>query len=154
MGGRVEAIHVAPAAGTPMEPRTRVRAIAGAGLDGDRYATGTGHWSPIRRRGDGLTVIAAEAIDAINAEHGLGLTDADTRRNVTVRGVDLDALIGREFRIGGVRLRAVRRCQPCSYLEGLLDRPVLVPLVHRGGLRVEVLEDGEIVVGDPVEPGP
>lgn len=154
MTGRVEAIHVAPIAGAPMEPRSRVRAIAGAGLEGDRYAAGTGHWSPIRRRGDGLTVIAAEAIEAINAEQRLGLTDADTRRNVTVRGLDLDALIGREIRIGAVRALAVRRCEPCSYLEGLLGRAVMVPLVHRGGLRVQVLEDGEIAVGDPVHAAP
>ncbi len=150
--GRVEAIHVAPEAGAPMEPRDRVRTHAGRGLDGDRYTTGTGHWSAIRRSGDGLTIVAAEAIDAVNAEHGLGLAPGDTRRNVTVRGVDLDALIGREFAIGAVRVRGVRRCEPCQYLEGLLDKPVLVPLVHRGGLRVEILTDGEIAVGDPIEP--
>jgi MOSC domain-containing protein YiiM len=149
--GRVEAIHVAPAAGAPMEPRARVRLVAGRGIEGDRYAAGTGHWSPIRRRGDGLTVIAAEMIRDVNAEYGLTLTDAETRRNVTVSGIDLDGLLGREFRIGSVRLRAARRCEPCQYLEGLLGQDVLVPLVHRAGIRVEVLEDGEIAAGDPVE---
>lgn len=150
MTGRVEAIHIAPEAGAPMEPRTRVRAAVGGGLDGDRYTTGTGHWSAIRRSGDGLTVVAAEAIEAVNAEHDLELAPGDTRRNVTVRGVDLDRLIGRQFMIGSVRVRGVRRCEPCQYLEGLLDKPVLVPLVHRGGLRVEVLAGGDITVGDEI----
>ena len=150
MGGRVEAIHVATAAGEPMQTVERVRAVAGAGLEGDRYAAGTGHWSAIRRSGDGLTLIEGEVIDAVVREQGLSLRPGDTRRNVTTRGVRLDELVGREFRIGALRVRGVRRCEPCSYLEGLLDQPILAPLVHRGGIRVEILEDGEIAVGDPI----
>lgn len=149
MTGRIEGLQVAPATGAPMEARSRVR-LRGGALEGDRYAAGLGHWSAIRRGGEGLTLVAAEAIEAVNAEHRLGLTAADTRRNVTVRGVDLDALLGREFRLGTVRCRGVRRAEPCQYLEGLLGKPVLVPLVHRAGIRVEALEDGELAVGDPV----
>lgn len=150
MSGRIEAIHVAPTAGAPMEARDRVRLLAGRGIQGDRYAAGTGHWSPIRRRGDSLTLIAAETLAEVNATYGLNLTDADTRRNVTVRGLDLDATCGRELLLGGVRVRVVRRCEPCQYLEGLLGRDVLIPLVHKAGVRVEVLEDGEIEVSDDV----
>jgi len=148
--GRVEAVHVAPAAGEPMQAVERVRAVSGSGLEGDRYATGTGHWSAIRRSGDGLTLIEGEVIDAVAREQSLALRPGDTRRNVTTRGIRLDELIGREFRIGALRVRGVRRCEPCSYLEGLLGQPVLAPLVHRGGIRVEILEDGEIAVGDPI----
>ena len=148
--GRIEAIHVSPIAGAPMEARQRVRLLAGRGIEGDRYAEGTGHWSPIRRRGDSLTLIAAEALAEVNATYGLGVTDVDTRRNVTVRGIDLEATLGRELVVGGVRVRVARRCEPCQYLEGLLDRDVLIPLVHKAGVRVEILEDGEIAVGDEV----
>ena len=149
--GRVEALHVASAAGAPMESRERVEAIAGVGLAGDRYAAETGHWSPIRRAGDRLTLIEREALAELEATYRLGLGPGDTRRNVTTSGVRLDELIGREFRIGEVRCRAIRRCEPCTYLEGLLGKEVLYPLVHRAGIRVEILSSGVIAVGDAVE---
>lgn len=146
--GVVEAIHVAPAAGEPMRSLDHARALAGRGLEGDRYAAGTGHWSPMRRSGDGLTLIDADVVDGLVAR---GLTRDATRRNVITRGIDLDGLIGRTFRIGEVTCRAIRRCEPCSYLDGLLGVSVLHELVHRGGIRVEVVDDGWIAVGDPVE---
>jgi MOSC domain-containing protein YiiM len=153
MSGRVEAIHVTTAAGEPMRAVEQVRAIAGSGLEGDRYASGTGHWSSIRRSGDGLTLVESEVLAELEATYGLGLRPGDTRRNVTTRGIRLDELIGHEFTIGGVRCRAVRRCEPCSYLEGLLGKEVLYPLVHRAGIRVEILTDGLLSVGDPIALG-
>ena len=101
--------------------------------------------------GRGLTLVSAEAIEAANEEHpGLDVTPAATRRNVTVRGIDLDSLIGREFRVGELRCLGVRRAEPCAYLQGLIGRPILEALVHRAGLRADILEDGEIAVGDDV----
>jgi MOSC domain-containing protein YiiM len=147
--GAVEAIHVAPAAGEPMRSLDRARALSGVGLEGDRYATRTGHWSPMRRSGDGLTLIEAEVVDTLAAR---GIPRDGTRRNVVTRGIDLDALLGRTFRIGEVTFRTMRRCEPCSYLDGLLGTSVLDDLVHRGGIRVEVLSDGWIGVGDRIEP--
>jgi MOSC domain-containing protein YiiM len=148
--GQVVAIHITPTAGAPMEARDRVRARAGGGLEGDRYDLGTGHWSPIRRSGDGLTLIAAEVLDELERQVAPGLAPGDTRRNITTSGVDLEALIGSTFRVGGVTARAVRRCEPCSYLDGLLDRELLYHLVHRAGIRAEILEGGEIALGDPL----
>lgn len=147
--GMVEHLHVAPEAGAPMEARDRVAAVAGVGLDGDRYAERRGHWSPTARRGDQLTLVEAEVVESLGAA-GLALAPGETRRNVTTRGVRLDDLIGRRFRVGEALLLGVRRCEPCSYLEGLLDRPVMIPLVHRGGIRAEIVESGDIAVGDPV----
>jgi MOSC domain-containing protein YiiM len=149
--GRVHGIHVAPASGAPMVSVERVMAHAGGGLEGDRYHEGTGQWSDRPGDGRGLTLVSAEAIDEANAENpGLDVTPRDTRRNVTVRGVDLDALIGREFTIGAVRCLGVRRAEPCTYLQGLIGRPILPALAHRAGLRADILEDGEIAVGDQV----
>jgi MOSC domain-containing protein YiiM len=153
VGGRVEAIRIAAASGAPMETVWRVATHAGGGLEGDRYHAGAGHFSAGDPTGHGLTLVSADSIEQANREHpDLDMTPAATRRNVTVRGVDLDALIGREFRIGSVRCRGVRRAEPCAYLQGLVGRPIIDALVHRAGLRADILEDGEIAVGDEVVP--
>lgn len=149
--GVIAAIHVAPMAGGPMQPLEHALAIAGRGLEGDRYATGTGHWSPIRRAGQELTLIEAEEMERVASEHGLDLSPGSTRRNLTTRGVRLDQLLGRRFRIGTVTCLAVRRCEPCTYLDGLLGQEALPALVHRAGIRAEVLTTGTISVGDRVE---
>jgi MOSC domain-containing protein YiiM len=151
MAGRVEAIRIAAGRGAPLETVWRIAGHAGAGLEGDRYHAGTGEWSHSPGSGRGLTLVAVESIELANKENpGLNLTPADTRRNVTVRGVDLDALIGREFRIGRLRCQGIKLAEPCAYLEGLVGRPILKALVHRAGLRADILEDGEIAVGDEV----
>lgn len=153
MSGRVEAIRISAAAGAPMASAWRIATHAGGGLEGDRYHTGTGQFSDKPGAGRGLTLVAAESVELANKEHpGLDLTAAETRRNVTVRGIDLKGLIGREFRIGSVRCLGVRPADPCGYLEGLLGKPVLAALDGRGGLRADILEDGEIAVGDEVLP--
>ena len=151
MAGRVEAIRIAASTGAPLETVWRVAAHAGGGLDGDRYHLGTGDGSAKGGEGRGLTLVSADSIEKANKENpGLDMTPALTRRNVTVRGVDLDGLIGREFRIGRVRCRGVRLAEPCKYLEGLVGRPILAALAHRAGLRADILEDGEIAVGDEI----
>ncbi len=144
--GRVEALVLAPAAGAPVTRVDEAEAVPGRGLAGDRYADGTGTFRS-GRPGSALTLIDAAVLD----ELGDGL---DHRRNVVVRGTDLDALIGREFTLGGARCRGRRRCEPCSHLDRLNGGGVLRPLVHRGGLRADVLEGGVIRVGAPLPPGP
>jgi MOSC domain-containing protein YiiM len=148
--GVVESIHVAPAAGEPMRGVTRVRAIAGVGLAGDRYATGTGHWSPNTKVDRHVTLIAAEEIERLADAFGIFLEPGESRRNVTTRGIDVNALVGRRFRIGDVECEGTRLCEPCQYLTDLVGEPVLEPLVHRGGLRARIHTGGEIVVGAEV----
>ena len=143
------AIHVAEASGSPMRATDRVRAIAGVGLEGDRYATRTGHWSDNLKVDRHVTLVAAEELDRL-AEAGISLAPGETRRNVTTRGIDLNALVGERFRIGGVVCEATRLCEPCQYLADLVGQPVLEPLVHRAGIRARILTDGEIAVGDAV----
>jgi MOSC domain-containing protein YiiM len=148
--GRLVAIHVAREAGAPMESREAAVAVEGGGLEGDRYHAGTGHWSPIRRSGDGLTIVDGDVIDRVSRTHGLGLGPGETRRNLTSRGIDLDAAIGRRLAIGSVEIQVIRRCEPCSYLDGLLERDVLPHLVHLAGVRVVILRGGQLRVGDPI----
>jgi len=150
--GRVLHIHIAAAAGAPMQAVDQVEARAGGGLAGDRYDSRTGHWSPIKRRGDWLSLIEQEEIDRLATSWGLALAPGETRRNITTRGIRLDSLLGRRFQIGAVTCFAVRHCEPCTYLEQLLGREIIYPLVHRAGIRVEILEGGVIAVGDEVAP--
>jgi MOSC domain-containing protein YiiM len=151
--GRVESIHLAGSEGEPMRAIDRVRVIPGIGLEGDRYASGRGHFSGSPGTGRALTLIEAEVIESLVDSAGIALRPGEARRNVTTRGIALNALVGRRFRIGSVLCKGVRLCEPCSYLEDQLGRPLLRPLQHRGGLRADVLEGGEIRIGDEVQPG-
>lgn len=150
VGGRIEAIFIAPHAGAPMRQLDQARAIAGRGLEGDRYAAGEGTFSVAGGRGNDLTLIAGEVLDALPLPDGGPLSGAETRRNLVTRGVDLDALIGRRFRIGEMELVGRRRCEPCAHLQRLTRPGVLRALVHRGGLRADVLSTGTLRVGDAV----
>lgn len=148
----VEAICIAPGAGAPMESLGEVEAVIGVGLAGDRYANKIGFYSP-RPTDPGareVTLFEAEVLDWLKGEHGIELSAAEHRRNVTVRGVRLNELLGQRFSIGDVVLEGVKDCPPCDHLQGLVGKPVLGPLVNRGGLRARVLEGGTLRVGDEV----
>lgn len=151
LSGTVEALAVAPAAEVPMQLVEVASARAGRGLEGDRYAAGAGTFSSRggRRPGYDLTLIAGEVLDEMAAA-GQVLDFAGTRRNVLTRGIDVNALVGRRFRIGDVLCEGRRLCEPCVHLDRLSGPGILRPLIHRGGLRVDVLTDGEIRVGAPV----
>jgi MOSC domain-containing protein YiiM len=150
--GQVEAIFVAPEAGAAMRGVTEAEAIAGSGLAGDRYQTGTGYYStrPLPGGGRQLTLIEAEALEALRAETGIDLAPVEARRNVVTRGVRLNELVGTRFQVGEVLCEGIRLCEPCNYLEELTGKPVNRPLIHRGGLRANILSDGVIHVGDSV----
>src|SRR5438105_12431272 len=146
--GRVEAIHVTQAAGEPMRAVGRIRVIAGIGLEGDRYAAGRGHFSASPGTGRALTLIEAEVLESLD----IALQAGEARRNLTTRGIALNALVGRRFRIGDVLCEGKRLCEPCRYLEGVVSKPLLDPLSNRGGLRADVVEDGEVRIGDELRP--
>jgi MOSC domain-containing protein YiiM len=150
--GRVVGIYTAPEKGASMEPRDEVRAVAGVGLDGDRYASGDGKYT---RAGDdgkrAVTLIEREAVDAVRREYDVELEDHEARRNIVTEGVPLNHLVDRTFRVGDVVLRGFKLAEPCAYLEGLTRSGVRRALVHRAGLRAEILEGGMLRVGDVVE---
>jgi hypothetical protein len=142
--GVVEALVVAPAAEAPVVLVDEAVAIAGRGLQGDRYTAGAGTFAS-GRPGSALTLVDAAVLDTLGR-------DVDHRRNVVVRGTDLNALVGREFMLGQARCRGRRLCEPCAHLDRLNGGGVLRPLVHRGGLRADVLCDGIVRVGDRLTP--
>ena len=147
--GVVEAIHIASAAGEPVCAVDAVRAIAGVGLEGDRYAVGLGHYKDARVSRD-LTLVEAEAIEALAREHDIELASGETRRNLTTRGIALNDLVGRPFWVGEILCEGTRLCEPCQYLTDLTAKPLLRALVHRGGLRADILRGGVIRHGDQV----
>ena len=148
--GSVELIALSAEAEGPMTVVPSAEAIEGRGLRGDRYERGVGTFSDPNGRGYDLTLVEAEALEALAAS-GVGLAPVEARRNLVVRGVALDGLIGRRFRVGEVECLGQRRCEPCAHLERMTRPGVLRGLVHRGGLRADVLSGGEIRTGDVVE---
>jgi MOSC domain-containing protein YiiM len=150
--GQVVAIYTSPDKGAPMESRDGVEATAGVGLDGDRYAAGEGKYTKSDDDGKrAITLIEREAVDAAGREYEIEIGEHEARRNIVTEGVPLNHLVGRTFRVGGVVLRGFKLAEPCSYLEGLTRRGLRRALVHRAGLRAEILEGGVIRVGDPVD---
>ena len=139
----VVAIAIAGVRGELPEPVERVSVRAGHGIEGDYHAGVDGNVA--------LTLIDEDALDGLQRDTGITLSHAETRRNVLTRGVDLNALVGKRFRVGDVECEGVELCEPCNRLVHLVgERGVLRGLVHRGGLRADVVAGGEIAVGDAV----
>jgi len=142
--GAVVGLLVAPAAESPLVRVESVRGIAGRGLEGDRYFDGQGTFGGTGR-GYELTLVDAGALEDV------GLSWEEARRNVVTRGIDLNSLVGHRFSVGTVECVGRRLAEPCAHLERLARRPGLLrPLVHRAGLRADILRDGEITIGDSV----
>ena len=143
--GRVEGIFIGPEETLPA-PVERVRAVAGSGLEGNRY-----FYDEPAPPGRALTLIQAEALEGMREDTGIELSAAESRRNVLTSGIDLNALVGKRFRVGDVECLGVELCHPCSSLEKLTQKGVIKGLVNRGGLNADILTDGEMSVGDRVE---
>jgi hypothetical protein len=147
--GVVEALLSAAHAEHAMKTHQAVELHAGRGIVGDRYFDGTGTFSASEKHGQQLTLIEAEVLDALR-EDGLQLTPLDARRNIVTRGIDLNALVGQGFQIGAARCIGRRLCEPCSHLQRLTGTALLRPMVHRGGLRADILTSGVVHVGDAI----
>lgn len=145
VAGSVAALLVAAAAEEPLVRLETASAVAGRGLEGDRYADARGTFSG-PGTGRQLTLVEAESLD------GIGLRWEDARRNVVTRGIRLNALVGRRFAVGPVECVGRRLAEPCAHLERLTRPGVIRPLVHRAGLRADILAGGEIAVGDRIAP--
>jgi MOSC domain-containing protein YiiM len=137
--GSVEGIHIAVAESELPRPVDSVE-VADAGVVGDRYAEARN-----------LTLIEAEALEGLLADTGIELSAAESRRQVLTRGIRLNDLVGQRFTVGGVECVGEELCEPCAHLQGLTKPGVLRGLVHRGGLRADIVSGGRIAVGDAVE---
>lgn len=116
--------------------------VTDRGVVGDRYGDA----------GD-VTLIQAEALEGLRADTGLELSHEESRRQVLTRGIELNDLVGKRFTVGSVELVGVELCEPCNHLQSLTQQGVLRGLVHRGGLRADIVSGGHIAVGDEVASG-
>jgi MOSC domain-containing protein YiiM len=150
--GNLVGIFTAPASGEPMIEHPFIDARVACGLAGDRYATDIARhergYTKIRH----VTLIEEETVTALRRDHDLDVRPILLRRNLVTRGVPLLHLIGRRFRVGDVVLEGTELAEPCQYLADLIDAPVLRPLVHRGGIRAEIMTGGVLRAGDEIAP--
>jgi MOSC domain-containing protein YiiM len=146
--GKVESIYVRPKPSKPVLGLDQVVAIPGKGLQGDYYSSG------ISRRKVGpdreITLIESESLSFIETEYEVSLAPGESRRNIITSNMPLNQLVGIEFVIGSVKLRGLRLCEPCNHLVELTQKEVIPALVHRGGLRAQILTEGTIQIGDPI----
>lgn len=151
--GEVAGIYIAATKEAPMQSVEGATALPGRGLKGDRYEAKAGTFTPKtdRLRGYDLTLIEREVLDDLTLPDGARLTPEESRRNLVTTGIDLNALVGKEFRIGAVRALGQRLCEPCVHLQRLTRPGVVAGLAHRGGLRADILSGGEIRIGDRIE---
>jgi MOSC domain-containing protein YiiM len=153
--GKVVAMFIASAARDPMIPVEVARAVAGRGFNGDRYFARKGTFSSGSPRPDGeLTLIELEALEAAAHDCGVALDPGEARRNVVTQDVALNHLVGKRFWLGSVEVLGIRLCEPCEHLANLTQKGVLKALIHRGGLRAQIVAGGEVRIGDPVRAAP
>jgi len=150
--GTIESIHVAPEGGAAMQPLQEIQALAGRGLDGDRYCLEVGAFSDREGPERQVTLIEAEVLEAVARDHDLVIEPNISRRNLVTRGVALPHLVGQTFCVGEAEFRGVKLNEPCQYFQDLIQMDgVIEALMHRSGLNAEVVSGGTIRVGDTVE---
>jgi MOSC domain-containing protein YiiM len=150
--GYVESRHIAKGEGQPMIDITEAHTIPGRGIEGDRYFLGIGHFSDQFSPSHEITLIEVETIKSLRKEYDnlREFTAREARRNIVTRDVPLNHLVGRTFQVGEVILRGIRLCEPCLHIAELTHHNVLTGLIHRGGLRAQILTEGIIRIGDSI----
>lgn len=149
----IVSIHIAPMGAAPMKTVSKIQMVAGKGLEGDRYAMKRGTYSNDPGSGRDVTFIEIEAFEALRRDYQIILEPGSARRNIVTRGVALNHLVGVEFTVGDALLRGTRLCDPCAHMERLTVKGAMRGLIHRGGLRAEIIRGGVIRIGDVIGAG-
>jgi MOSC domain-containing protein YiiM len=152
MTGKVINILITNQGQTTLDSVTSAEFIPGKGIKGDRYYLGNGTFS---EKLGGLpdcevTLIENEEIEAFNKATGFNYSSKDFRRNLVTEGVDLNSLVGEFFSIGEVQLKGIRLCEPCAHLASILGYEVIEHMIHKAGIRAQVIKKGNIHVADQV----
>ena len=154
MSGKIVKLLISKDTQSDMLNVNQIVLEVGKGIFGDRYYNQEGTFS---NKGEiepdrDVTLIEIEKIDALNKENDLNITAEDFRRNIVVSNCDLNSLVGKEFQIGEVVLKGLRLCEPCKYLSNKLDNEkVLSQMVHKAGLRAQIIKGGSIDLNSQVE---
>jgi len=149
--GQVISIYIAHNRGEQTISVDQVHAIPGMGIEGDRYFNKHDAHDTNSKPGREITLIEIEAIVSMQNEDRIQISPDQTRRNIVTRGITLNNLVGRIFFIGNIQLRGIRLCEPCQSLANRTDPHLLSSMVHRGGLRAEILTEGIIHINDSIE---
>jgi MOSC domain-containing protein YiiM len=150
--GWAEALHLAPRSFLPMKSVPILKLIEGVGIEGDRYARGEGFYSDRPEEGRQVTLFEAETLEALLRDHKIKLEASDHRRNITTRGVPLNHLVGRKFRVGDAILEGTRLSTPCRHIEQITGQEIFTLLINRSGLHARILTGCLVFVGDPIAP--
>lgn len=149
--GALVAIYIADRSGGPMRSVDTAEFVAGKGIVGDRYFSGTGKWSPaVQIPKFEVTLIEAEQVAHFNSTYGAAMCPEQLRRNLVTSGIALNELVGAEFTVGDVVLKGIKLCEPCEYIVGLTLPNVLVGLAHRAGLRAGIVHGGVVNLRDGI----
>jgi len=150
--GVVRYLHITPRAFLPMRAMPELRLIEGKGIEGDRYMIGReeGFYSHKPEEGRQVTLFESETLVALKRDANIGVGPGEHRRNVTVEGVPLTHLVGRQFWLGETLLEATRLSIPCRHIEDITGKAIFDPLINRSGLNCKILKGGTVRVGDAV----
>ena len=148
--GKVIGIYIAVKQGDPTISVEQVHLVPGLGIQGDRYFNKLANPTGKTKTGQQITLIEMEAIQSICNDAGILLTPDQTRRNLITSGIALNDLVGQLFLVGNIELRGVRLCEPCQYLADRTDPRILQAMAHRGGLRADIVTEGNISINDPI----
>ena len=150
--GEVLSIQIAPNGADTLKNLEEIKAVEGMGLEGDRYYNRTGTYSNKHDESREATFIESEALEALANDYNIDLKGYESRRNISTRGVALNHLVGKEFKVGEEAVfRGIRLCEPCKHLEEVSGKSARKGLIHRGGLRAQIVKSGRIRIGDEVE---
>jgi MOSC domain-containing protein YiiM len=152
--GVVRYLHITPRAFLPMRSYPEISLVAGKGIEGDRYMIGqeSGFYSHKPEDGRQITLFEIETLEALARDANITMAPEEHRRNVTVQGVPLNHLVGRQFWLGETLLEATRLSTPCRHIEEILGKSVFDPLINRSGLNCRILRGGIVRVGDLLRP--
>ena len=148
--GSIVSLQITTTESAPMIPIQEGHAVPGRGIEGDRYYLGTGHFSKQGKESYEITLIETEALEGLMRDYGCVLSPLNARRNIATIGVPLNHLVWKEFYVGEIKLLGRRLCEPCFHLTTMTDALALEGLLHRGGLRAQILTEGIIRVGDTI----
>ncbi len=150
--GKIEGLHITPRSFLPMRNLETLELIEGLGIEGDRHSINEAFHSDRPEEGRQITFFEAETLEALKRDHDIALRPEQHRRNVTTRGVPLNHLVGRRFRVGACVVEATRLTTPCRHIEQITGLEIYEVLLHRAGLNAKIVKGGQIHLGDIIEP--